>query len=71
MGMTKACTNCRFWTPWREVVLSADAPRFIGHCVVLVPIAGYSARPVVQGLTGDDFRCVAFQPAETEERKQA
>lgn len=61
--MKEACSNCRFWTPWREIMLTADSPRFIGHCVVLVPIVGFEARPVVQGLTGDDFRCTAYQAA--------
>jgi len=65
--MQEACANCRFWTPWREVMLGADVPRFIGHCVITqrAPVAGYEhVVHTIQGLTGDDFRCVAYQAAD-------
>ena len=58
---TPRCANCHFWNVWRQVVLTDDEPKMLGHCVIVVPCDEDAVHTTVQGLTAEDFRCNSHQ----------
>lgn len=64
MTTLKACAYCRFWHPWRTVLLADDQPQMIGHCVIDDELLLGVPMAVVQGLTANDFVCDSFQEAD-------
>jgi hypothetical protein len=55
--MSDTCSNCKFWSHWRVVLLADDEPQSIGHCVVEKKIGLGVTTTMVQGLTAHDYCC--------------
>lgn len=60
------CCTCKFWNPWRVVILADDEAKALGHCVIEMPTGINTALVQIQGLTAEDFYCGQFQPAATQ-----
>jgi hypothetical protein len=64
----KACAYCRFWHPWKTVALVDDEPQLLGHCAIVTSVStggGFcQVTHTIQGLTANDFVCIAFKDVE-------
>lgn len=43
----KACSTCRWWSYWANLVVDDDEPRPVGHCMART----------IGGLTASDYSC--------------
>jgi hypothetical protein len=57
----KSCFHCRFWHPWKTVMMADDVPQPLGHCIVVVDISPSYQEVYTHGLTANDFFCDAFK----------
>lgn len=63
------CCTCKFWNPWRVVVLADDEARALGHCVVKRYLGENIVQSIVQGLTAEDFYCGQHQPIHSKQER--
>lgn len=54
------CANCRSWQVWRQVMLTDDEPKMLGHCVIETEVDSHHVLQTIQGLTAEDFHCFAY-----------
>lgn len=69
----RCCAYCKHWTPWKEVLVSDDAPQMLGYCEIadMCVHASVPGRdnlvilmPTRQGLTASDYVCDSFKEIE-------